>query len=256
MTSVLQRNKCSAQTDFQCIGFGKIVKQKRKFFVKCVQREKKKFWNKKQDEIDSICQDDNREFWKSNGRIGIGDERKKSIPVEVSNTDGTVSRDLNAVLNKWKTDFSHLLNPQVSDKHGSRVDHNMNINSYSDDGLNNGILALEAAEAMRSMKNNKAYGVDELPAEVIKNDNFIHLLTVLFKESGMTPEIWKRGIIQPVPKPLTMDSRDPLSDRGITLTPVVYKMYGYQCGFSKMVSFVTIKTVSGKEGAVQTRYPH
>ena len=58
-------------------------------------------------------------------------KEKMSIQMEVINADGTISRDLHAVLNKWKTDFSHLLNPQVSDKHGSRVDRNMNINSYS-----------------------------------------------------------------------------------------------------------------------------
>ena len=89
----------------------------------------------------------------------------------------------------------------------------MNINtSYSDDGLNHGILAQDVAEVMRSMKNNKAYGVDELPAEIIKNNNVIHLLKVLFNkcfESGITPEIWKMGITQLIPKSSTMDSKDP-----------------------------------------------
>ena len=124
--------------------------------------------------------------------------------MEVINANGTISRDLNAVLNKWKT---------FSDKHGNRVDRNMNINtSYSDDGLNHGILAQDVAEVMRSMKNNKAYGVGELPTEIIKNNNLIHLLTVLFNkcfESDITTEIWKMGITQPIPKSSTMDSRDP-----------------------------------------------
>ena len=81
---------------------------------------------------------------------------------------------------------------------------------------------------MRSMKKNKAYGVDDLPAEVIKNDNLIYFLTVLFNkcfEAGMTPEIWIKGILQSIPKSSTMDSRDPLSYCRITLTPAVYKMY-------------------------------
>ena len=38
-------------------------------------------------------------------------------------------------------------------------------------------------------------------------------------------ETWSRGIINPIPKASTSDPRDPLSYRGITLSPVTYKVY-------------------------------
>ena len=43
--------------------------------------------------------------------------------------------------------------------------------------------------------------------------------------SGFTPTEWGRGIINPIPKSSTSDPRDPLSYRGITLAPAIYKLY-------------------------------
>lgn len=47
-------------------------------------------------------------------------------------------------------------------------------------------------KAMNAMKNNKFAGIDNLPAEVIKNNRLADLLTVLFKNYfvlGITPDI-------------------------------------------------------------------
>ena len=81
---------------------------------------------------------------------------------------------------------------------------------------------------MKEIKNNKAYGEDGLPAEVLKNDILSGLLTKLFNKcfiSDVVPEVWKKGIIQPIPKSSTTDIRDPLNYRGVTITYIVYKMY-------------------------------
>ena len=78
------------------------------------------------------------------------------------------------------------------------------------------------------MKNNKACGIDELPAKLLKNDKLTNVLTVLFNkyfDSGLVPDIWSRGIIHPIPKSSTTDKREPLNYRGITLAPVIYKIY-------------------------------
>ena len=78
---------------------------------------------------------------------------------------------------------------------------------------------------MNAMKNHKSDGVDNLPAEAIKNNRLADLLTVLFKKSfdlGITPDIWKQSIMSPVPKSSTSDIRDPLQYRGISLAPVIY----------------------------------
>ena len=39
------------------------------------------------------------------------------------------------------------------------------------------------------------------------------------------PKIWNGGIIVPLPKSTTSDTRDPLSYRGINVTPAIYKLY-------------------------------
>ena len=116
--------------------------------------------------------------------------------MEVIDTDGSISRDQHVVLNKWKKEFSNLLNPQLSNRPGDRLNRNANITSYCEGAMNDEISVQEVAESMKALKNNKSYGVDELPAEVVKNGNLINLLVCLFNkcfESGITPEIWTRG---------------------------------------------------------------
>ena len=69
---------------------------------------------------------------------------------------------------------------------------------------------------------------DGIPGEVIKTPRvirFLHkLLSVCFEKSRI-PKLWAQGIVNPIPKSSTSDPRDPLSYRGITLAPVVYKVY-------------------------------
>ena len=65
--------------------------------------------------------------------------------------------------------------------------------------------------------------VDELPAEVLKNDILTEVLTKLFNRcfiSSVIPDIWKKGIIQPILKSSTTDIRDPLNYRGITFCSI------------------------------------
>ena len=96
--------------------------------------------------------------------------------------------------------------------------------------LNTSITREEVINAMNAMKNNKSSGIDDLPAEVLKNSILTDLLTGLFKkcfETGITPDIWKQSIISSVPKSSTSDPIDPLQYRGISLAPVMYKMDGY-----------------------------
>ena len=83
-------------------------------------------------------------------------------------------------------------------------------------------------KAVFRLKSNKASGVDEIPGEVLKNTKVIVVLQSFFNicfETGKIPETWSRGIINPISKASTNDSRDPLSYRGIILAPVTYKVY-------------------------------
>ena len=90
------------------------------------------------------------------------------------------------------------------------------------------ISTTELKLAIKSLKCNKAVGIDDLPAEILKCDNLLDTLLALFNKcfaTGIIPTAWKQGIINPIPKSTTADRRDPLNYRGITLTSSVYKLY-------------------------------
>jgi len=65
-------------------------------------------------------------------------------------------------------------------------------------------------------------------AEFFKNDTAVSFLHILFNvcfNSGKIPSDWGKGVVNPIPKSGTTDPRDPLSYRGITLAPAMYKLY-------------------------------
>ena len=77
-------------------------------------------------------------------------------------------------------------------------------------------------------KYRKAFGIDEIPNEVLKNDNMIRLLTCLYQmcfECGVIPSDWKRAVIKPIPKSSTDDPRIPMNYRGISLISCVAKLF-------------------------------
>ena len=90
------------------------------------------------------------------------------------------------------------------------------------------ISITELKLAIKSVKCNKAVGIDDLPAEVLKCDNLLDALLALFNKcfaTSIIPTARKQGIINPIPKSSTADRRDPLNYRGNTLTSSVYKLY-------------------------------
>ena len=87
---------------------------------------------------------------------------------------------------------------------------------------------MEVRKAIFSAKRDKACGIDEIPCDVLRNGTSVSFLQILFNvcyNSGFIPTEWGRGIINPIPKSRTSDPRDPLSYRGITLPPAIYKLY-------------------------------
>ena len=82
----------------------------RKHFDKTVQRTKRQYWFKIQNDIDNIEKLNSQDFWKTIGKIGVGNEQWKNIPFEVE-VNGRITRDKVTVLKKWKDSFQSLLNP-------------------------------------------------------------------------------------------------------------------------------------------------
>lgn len=84
---------------------------RRKVFNSAVQKAKRNFWKAQQLTIDNIDTGDSKRFWKEIGKIGIVQDRNKSIPMEVVLPDSTVSTEKKDILQVWKDGFEGLLNP-------------------------------------------------------------------------------------------------------------------------------------------------
>ena len=201
--------------------------RQRKLFNREVQRAKRSYWRKRQLEIAQLETSDQKAFWKEIGKIGIAQERRNQIPMEVLLESGEVSTDPKHVLQTWKTSYEQLLNQNAETATPPDIsDEQQNVNSTN--LINNEIGIEEVKTAIKTLKSNKAMGIDELPSEVLRCEHLLKPLHTLFNKcfsSGVIPSLWKQGIINPVPKLSTSDRRDPLSYRGITLTTSVYKLY-------------------------------
>jgi len=198
-------------------------KQARMTFDKSVQRTKRAYLRKVQLELSTAEKEDGNFFWKTIGKLGIGSERGKAIPMEVKLADGTISTSRTDVLNKWQQDFEDLLNND-SDPSEHVIQDIDDVTSP----MNEVITHQEIMVALKRMKNKKAVGEDGLPVEVIRNPNvlfyFYKLINQIFT-SFKVPVLWTKGIIQPIPKSSTCDKRDPMAYRGITISSSVYKLY-------------------------------
>lgn len=75
-----------------------------------VKREKRLFWKINQSELRNSGKAKDNIFWKKIGNIGVENERKNLIPMEISLEDGSISKDTTMIPNKWKEDFNTLLN--------------------------------------------------------------------------------------------------------------------------------------------------
>ena len=74
------------------------------------------------------------------------------------------------------------------------------------------------------MKKGKAIGFDEIPSEILYLEQCVSFLLKLFRkcfETGKVPSVWGKGIIYPIQKSSSEDSRDSSGYRGITITLII-----------------------------------
>ena len=230
--SQLWNNMCAAEkewrsnTDRRKTELKTIYLSYRKHFDQTVQRTKRQYWFKIQFDIDNMEKHNTQDFWKTIGKIGVGNERRKIIPFEVEE-NGRITRDRETVLTKWKDSFQSLLNPINVDI--SEYTHT-DADPRTDCDFNSDITYEEVKRAITRAKLGKSVGIDEIPVEVLKNDCTIDILHRLFSvcfSMGIIPDDWNYSIISPIPKSSTGDIRNPLNYRGISLAPACYKLY---CG--------------------------
>ena len=98
----------------------------RKKFDKLHRKYKRQFQNKQVIDLQhKLDKPNSRDFWRDIGKIGIGNDRKPVIPLEVIDDSGTVIRDTQLVLDKWRTDYGSLYSIDDNSKYDN--DHLRNI---------------------------------------------------------------------------------------------------------------------------------
>ena len=161
----------------------------RRNFDRMNRRFKRQFQISKQNELSDLCvnNSESRNFWKYIGKLGIGYDRRNMIPWETIEYDEVVS-DKERVLRKWRQDYERLFRENGDNRFDD--EHLNNVRSILNDGSDNTLLANgtecsqlnypitrnEVIDAVSAAKTRKAVGVDEIPAEVLKNDICVDIL--------------------------------------------------------------------------------
>ena len=209
-------------------------KQAQYVFDKTYRREKRRFERAQLNDIENAVSNDPKQFWSL--LKGLGPHKKVVIPNEVYDDVGNINTDIKFVTNKWRTEFEKLFSSPPTDGDFDQNFYNDCCNALNElerdtvnlPGLNHEISEDEIRKVIKSSKNKKAVGIDNLPNEVFKNDKSVSLLIALFKkvfEFGLLPNVWNKALIKPIPKSSTIDPRIPLEYRGISLISTVYKLY-------------------------------
>lgn len=145
----------------------RILKEKfcveRKVFDRLNRKYKPQFQLEKQRNLSNLCNSNRNDFWKEIGKLGVGNDRKLPIPMEIKSEDGSVNTNVNDVLNRWEFEYRNLFSVNDSDSfdndHLLKVQNNLrNIvfpNSY---GLLSQVLNSPIRKAIEKAKVKKAAG--------------------------------------------------------------------------------------------------
>ena len=113
----------------------------------------------------------------------------------------------------------------------------------SNDAISMPFELQEVEKLVKKAKKGKAPGLDSIIYESLENTTVTMALVRLFNEclfSGFIPSVWRKAIIFPIPKAGNSDPRVPLNYRGISLLPVISKLY--TAGLSNRISSYFEKT--------------
>ena len=129
--------------------------------------------------------------------------------------------DSYGILVRWRDYFSQLLN--VHGIHDVRQ-----TETHTAKPLVPEPSAFEVDLAIEKLKSHKSPGIDQIPAELIKEGCrticcHIHKLPVSIWNEEELPEEWKESIIVPIHK--KGDKTDCNNYRGISLLPTMYKIW-------------------------------
>lgn len=209
-----------------------------------MRRKKRQHLNKEITEIEEKNRNGNiRQFYED-----VNKKKKTFRPqaIKIKDANGDLVSDEYAVAQRWKDYFESLLNRPTNQLETERRF------STAEPHIETPTLE-EVAQAIKNLKNYKAAGEDNIPAELIKNGGKtlcgrLHQIIVRVWEEQEMPTAWNTGLIIPIHK--KGDKTDCTNYRGICLLNTSYKVMAkilynrlvgyteeiigdYQCGFRR-----------------------
>ena len=163
-----------------------ILKTVSKSYKKTLSQHYNRFNNDKINKLRAVKRNNPREYWK------IINSQKKS-------------EDIGASVQAFYDHFTNMNKTNNDNNNYIDVNDDTETNDNAGNELNQTITAPEILSNIKSLKNNKAAGIDSIVNEHIKSTAEIMLpvYTKLFNlifDSGVIPESWTVGIIKPIYK--------------------------------------------------------
>jgi hypothetical protein len=216
--------------------YRRMYRTARKQFDKSLRRAKRLYQLNKQNELLQLSNSDSKSFWKKIGRIGIAEDRNKNIPWEVKRGNGSVTRDKSEVLNEWKDYYADLLQSSDSADYNNEfrdviaqrlLNNDVPGPTLEPHCMNMNVTMKEVEMAVNNLKKGKAAGLDNIPAEVLKNPTCVSILHQIIDfcfHNSVSPAEWRKGLLSPILKP-GGEPTDTQAYRGITLLSIPCKVY-------------------------------
>ena len=211
-----------------------LFRDARKVFSRAVQRAKRRHWKAQQKQLMDTMHANPKVFWKEIGKIGIASERGKPLPATVIGKDGSELSGEDEVKDAWRDHFQDILNPSITLDAPANIQFAGNPHVHQQEFLDNSacinddISHQEVYKALLLAKRGKACGSDDIPVEMLSSYMTRQYLTKLYNscfKAGMVPQSWNYGVLQPIIKDKSIDTRYLSNYRGITLMDHICKLY-------------------------------
>ena len=231
-----------------CYLRGLLFKAKKQY-KKFVKKEKQKYKEALLQKILHLQERDPKLYWKM-----VSELRK----LETKDTDNTLNIDAA----DWEIYYRQLLNekkvPEWDAKIIPKLDKLESEKYFSE--LDFGISKNEVMNAIKSLKNGKAQGLDRLSGELIKGtvNGMADTYRAIFNnilQTGCYPDVWNQGYIVSIHKKGPIDK--PFNFRGITINNVMGKIFGIIMNdrlkkFDEKHKIISKSQISTKRGARTT----
>ncbi|CAM4548289.1 unnamed protein product [Leuciscus chuanchicus] len=209
-----KKNKLANQDEYRRLH--KIIRKRLK-------KERAAYWEELAEEMETAA--NRKEFRTLYSTIWRLARKNKPLVNNIKDSTGKFLRSNEERLNRWKEYFQDLLNHPALQGPTADPDPVEDLSTYVDD-LEPSLPELRVA--IKSLKNNKAPGVDSVVAEALKHgrevlEGHLNMLLGLIWRTEVIPTAWKWATIIPTFK--KGDKSECKNYRGISLLSIIGKVF-------------------------------